>query len=86
MIALRAAKLTTLHVGAARPMWCAVVMRTTMCPTMSAGRSVSNFGIAAERCAALSTQYSVCELKKSRSSRRPRDRETSSAVSDRKTA
>ena len=42
-LAMRAATLTTLHVGAARPMWCASVMRTKMCCTTSAGRSVSNF-------------------------------------------
>ena len=46
-IALSTATLTTLHVGAARAMWCASWMRSKMCPTTSAGRSVSNFcGIA----------------------------------------
>ena len=44
LIALRAATLTTLHVGAALPIWCAVVMRAMMCCTTSAGRSMSNFG------------------------------------------
>ena len=40
LIALRAATLTTLHVGAMRAMWCASVRRTTMCSTTSVGRSV----------------------------------------------
>ena len=49
LIALRAATLTTLHVGAMRAMWCASVRRTTMCCTTSAGRSVSNFGAIAKK-------------------------------------
>ena len=47
--ALRTATLTTLHVGAARAMWCASVRRTTMCCTTSGGRSMSNFGAIARR-------------------------------------
>ncbi len=75
LIALRAATLTTLHVGAARPMWCAVVMRTTMCPTTSAGRSEKLRGSMPTRCASdarHSARNSLCELKKSRIS--PRER------------
>ena len=44
LIALRAATLTTWHVGAVRAMWCASVRRTTMCWTTSAGKSVSSIG------------------------------------------